>query len=363
MINKKIAALMLSVLMLVMLTPQTVSAAFSDVPDDHPYKTAIDFCESNGFVGGIGGGLFAPGDNLTRLQLALVWCRFLQADTKNHTFSDVTPLKNSYDTAAIIMYSYGILTGTSGSRFSPYTSLTREQLAVVVMRATGIGVANKDDYKAYSDYASISAWAQAGVSACLNAGIFSGLYTESELQPQKAVTRAEICQLLYNLSLPTYTVTIAELTGGTITAVPMVARPGTTITLTVTPDEGKQLKAGTLKFNDTAVEGTTFTMPAADVLVTAEFEDIPVLLDSISVTTPPTKTDYTVGETLDLTGLVVTATYTDKTTKEVTGYVATPDTGTALDTEGPQTITISYTEGDITKETTFTVQVTAAPAG
>ncbi|NLA87929.1 MAG: S-layer homology domain-containing protein, partial [Clostridiales bacterium] len=236
--KKKIAALMLSVFMLTTLATQTASAAFSDVPDDHPYKTAIDFCEAKGFVGGIGGGLFAPGENLTRLQLALVWCRFLQADTKNHTFSDVTPLKNSYDTAAIIMSSYGILTGTSGARFSPYTSLTREQLAVVVRRATGIGVADKDDYKAYSDHALISAWAQAGVSACLNAGIFSGLYTEPELQPQKAVTRAEICQLLYNLSLPAYTITIAELTGGTITALPMVARPGTTITLTVTPDKG-----------------------------------------------------------------------------------------------------------------------------
>ncbi|NLA87420.1 MAG: hypothetical protein GX847_09130, partial [Clostridiales bacterium] len=102
---------------------------------------------------------------------------------------------------------------------------------------------------------------------------------------------------------------------------------------------------------------------AEDVLVTAEFEDMPVLLDAISVTTPPDKIEYVVGDTLDLSGIVVTASYTDETTKEVTSYKATPDTGTALETEGPQTITISYTEGEITKETTFTVQVTAAPGG
>lgn len=359
MIKKKIAALILSALMLTALSAQTATAAFSDVPEDHPYKVAIDFCEARGFVYGIGGGLFSPGDNLTRMQLAVVWCRFLGAATDNHGFSDVTPLKNNYDTVAIIMNSFGILTGTSGSKFSPHTNLTREQLAVVVMRTFGVGVADENDYQAYSDHALISDWARDAVSACLNAGVFSGLYNEPALQPQKAVTRAEMCQMIYNLSQPAYTVTIDELTGGKITALPTAARPGTTITLTVTPDEGKQLKAETLKFNDTVITGRTFTMPAEDVLVTAEFEDKPVLT-SITVTTPPAKTEYTVGDALDLSGIVVTASYSDNTSAVVTGYTTTPESGTTFDTEGTKTITVSYTEGGITKETTFTVMVNAA---
>lgn len=359
MFKKKTAALILSVLILTTLSTQSASAAFTDVPDAHPYKAAIDFCEARGFVNGIGGGLFSPDGNLTRMQLAVVWCRFLGAATDNHSFSDVTPLKNSYDTVAIIMNSFGILTGASGSTFSPYANLTREQLAVVVMRTFGVGVADKNDYQAYSDHELISVWARDAISACLNAGVFSGLYQDPALQPQKAVTRAEICQMIYNLSQPAYTVTIGELTGGKITALPTVARPGTTITLTVTPDEGKQLKARTLKFNDTVIPGRTFTMPAEDVLVTAEFEDKPVL-ESISVTTPPNKAVYTVGEALDLTGLVVTASYTGGTTKAVTGYTTAPETGFVFDTEGSKTINVSYTEDGITKETAFTVQVNAA---
>lgn len=359
MYKKKITAIILSVFILTTLLAQSASAAFSDVSDEHPNKTAIDFCEAKGFVNGIGGGLFSPDGNLTRMQLAVVWCRFLGAAEDNHGFSDVTPLKNSYDTVAIIMNSFGILTGTSGSKFSPYSNLTREQLAVVVMRTFGVGVADEDDYQAYSDHALISGWARDAVSACLNAGVFSGLYNDPALQPQKAVTRAEICQMIYNLSQPSYTVTIGELTGGKITALPTVARPGTTITLTVTPDEGKQLKAGTLMFNDTAVSGNTFTMPAEDVLVTAEFEDEPVL-ESISVTTPPTKTEYMAGEKLDLGGIVVTASYSDGDTAEVTNYTTEPPAGSDLTAEGSQTITVSYTEGGITKETAFTVQVSAA---
>ncbi len=64
-------------------------------------------------------------------------------------------------------------------------------------------------------------------------------------------------------------------------------------------------------------------------------------LETLSVT-PPTKTDYTVGEELDLTGMEVTARYTDGSTKEITeGYMVT---GYDKDVPGEQTITISYTE-------------------
>ena len=71
----------------------------------------------------------------------------------------------------------------------------------------------------------------------------------------------------------------------------------------------------------------------------------------------PTMTTYTVGESLDLTGLVVTATYDDGSSKEVTGYVTSPADGTVLDTIGSQTVTVSYTEGGITMTATFTVTV------
>ena len=76
----------------------------------------------------------------------------------------------------------------------------------------------------------------------------------------------------------TYAVNIGSITGGTITASPSAAAEGETISLTVTSDEGKQLKAGSLKYYDGEtyheISGTSFTMPAADVTVTAEFEAV-----------------------------------------------------------------------------------------
>ena len=77
-------------------------------------------------------------------------------------------------------------------------------------------------------------------------------------------------------------------------------------------------------------------------------------LESIAVTTQPTKTAYEYGDTFSSSGMVVTATYSDGATSAVTGYTTSPS---ALSTVGSQTITVSYTERGVTKTTTLTVTV------
>ena len=82
-----------------------------------------------------------------------------------------------------------------------------------------------------------------------------------------------------------------------------------------------------------------------------------VVLESITVT-PPANTVYTVGEELDLTGMEVTARYTDGSIKAITeGFKVT---GYDKDRPGEQTITISYTEQGLEKTATFTVTVRSA---
>ena len=68
---------------------------------------------------------------------------------------------------------------------------------------------------------------------------------------------------------PSYTITIGEMVGGTVTADRTEAQEGETVTLTAEPDEGYALTA--LMVNGTAIEGSTFRMPASDVVITAEF--------------------------------------------------------------------------------------------
>ena len=76
-----------------------------------------------------------------------------------------------------------------------------------------------------------------------------------------------------------------------------------------------------------------------------------VTLSGIAIASNPTKTSYFVGDTLDTTGLKLTATYNNGTTQTVTGgFTCTP---TALSTAGVQTVTVNYGG----KTATFTVSV------
>ena len=78
---------------------------------------------------------------------------------------------------------------------------------------------------------------------------------------------------------------------------------------------------------------------------------------NIEVTTAPTKTSYTAGETLDLTGIVVKANWTSGLAVDVTSECTfSPAAGTTI-YEDTTAITISYTNNGTTYTTTQAVTV------
>lgn len=87
--------------------------------------------------------------------------------------------------------------------------------------------------------------------------------------------------------------------------------------------------------------------------------EAPVTLSSIAVSKMPTKTNYVVGESYDGSGLAITATYSDKTTKVITGYSVT---GFSSAKAGEVTISVTF-EGKATsfKITIKEKEVTPAP--
>ena len=74
-----------------------------------------------------------------------------------------------------------------------------------------------------------------------------------------------------------------------------------------------------------------------------------VTVESIKVTTPPTKTVYTEGENFDKTGMIVTASYSDGSSKTISDYSIT--NGTSLK-KGQESVTISYEETSTTQKIT-----------
>lgn len=118
-------------------------------------------------------------------------------------------------------------------------------------------------------------------------------------------------------------------------------------TVTVNPNNGAQAMTatigGTCGFTSVVVyyavsEGGETPEPGNKILV------------SIAVENP--KTEYTVGDTF--VEPTVKATYDDASTATVTGATFT---GNDLTSEGTKTVTVSYTEGEVTATTTFDITV------
>ena len=84
--------------------------------------------------------------------------------------------------------------------------------------------------------------------------------------------------------LPTKNVVISSLQNGAIIANPSSAAEGVPVELTITPNPGYQLKAGSLSVVHTGttttvpVANNSFTMPDAEVTVTAVFDPIPYIV-------------------------------------------------------------------------------------
>lgn len=83
------------------------------------------------------------------------------------------------------------------------------------------------------------------------------------------------------------------------------------------------------------------------------------VLSKIEIKTKPTKVEYKVGEELDLSGLVVTASYTDGSTTDITDLTKLEINKPSTAKEGEKTVYVSYTEGNKKFSAAFTINVKA----
>lgn len=133
---------------------------------------------------------------------------------------------------------------------------------------------------------------------------------------------------------------------------------GMVVTATFEDDTTENVTEDCTFSPDTMAEGTqsvTVTYQRAGVQKTTTVAVAVRTLDHIAVTTAPTKTAYNYGETFNPAGMVVTAYYTDDTSRAVTGYTYSPTGALAA---GNNTITVSYSEGGVTRTDTQAITVT-----
>ncbi len=169
---------------------QNPQEAFDDISGHWAEKT-IGEMVAFGAISGYNDGFFRPDNNITRAEFTTLLMKALIksglmplqdgniiADTKGHWAQE-------YITSAV---SYGIVSGYDDDTFRPDDLISREQLAVMVVKAIDLepGAAEIQ----FADGGSISGWARDAVETAVENGVMAG-YLDNTFRPQGNATRAE----------------------------------------------------------------------------------------------------------------------------------------------------------------------------
>ena len=107
-------------------------------------------------------------------------------------FTDVG--KKSWYTAAVqYVYQHGIMTGTGATAFEPNTTLSRAMVAQILYNLEGQPAVEGES--TFTD--SNTHWAAKAIAWAQETGVVNG-YEDNTFRPNRAVTRDELAQMLYN---------------------------------------------------------------------------------------------------------------------------------------------------------------------
>ena len=169
---------------------------FSDVPDTHwAYAPITQLCQKEA-VSGYKDGSFRPDAPITRAEFItiLVKALDLQAAATAQNFSDTADHWAQENITAAV--SLSIADGYTDGSFKPDALITREQIAVMAVKAAGVTAGLGET--AFADNDQISFWAKNNVLAAVDAGIMTG-YPDNTFRPQGNATRAEAVCVILNL--------------------------------------------------------------------------------------------------------------------------------------------------------------------
>ncbi len=184
--------------------PVQVGASSVDFQDtkEHWARDYIGKLAARGIVNGMGDNYYMPDDSLTRAQFLTMLAKTVYGlDTSQSTatgFTDVPDYEWFYN---YVNWGYenGIVKGIDEVTFAPNNNITREQMAIMLSnftRSTGIVLPETTANTSFTDSNFISEWANESVNKIVLAGIMGG-YPEGDFIPQGNATRAEAAAVIY----------------------------------------------------------------------------------------------------------------------------------------------------------------------
>jgi hypothetical protein len=177
-----------------------VNKSFSDVPSSHWAAAVIKELAAKQIVTGTSVAAYEPARSVTRAEFTSLLVRALKlTDAGTSTFTDVNAsawYANDINKAV----KAGLIQGRSALTFAPAEQITREELAVLVLRAYELksGTASEASHAGFKDASQISAWAVKDVNKAAALGLLQGRTIELFV-PKGISNRAEAAQVIYHL--------------------------------------------------------------------------------------------------------------------------------------------------------------------
>uniref|UniRef100_UPI000367DACF M14 family metallopeptidase n=1 Tax=Halalkalibacterium ligniniphilum TaxID=1134413 RepID=UPI000367DACF len=169
---------------------------FSDVKDDHWAKASIEALAQRGVINGYADGAFKPNRLLVRGQAAELLANALDLEVPSEVpeapFPDLT-VESYHAPFAAAVKEAGVIMGKKDGTFGTGDSLTREQMATILVRAFNLQRTDAD--VTFTDAASISAIHKENVEILAQHGIT----TETTFRPKEAVSRAQFATFLFRV--------------------------------------------------------------------------------------------------------------------------------------------------------------------
>ncbi|OAB26581.1 pullulanase [Paenibacillus macquariensis subsp. defensor] len=175
--------------------------SFADL-EGHWAQTAVNELTAKHVVNGTTDSTFSPEQRVTRAEFAAMLVRALNLkDQGSVSFKDVNS-SAWYASAVATAYHSGLVKGKNELTFAPQETITREEMAVMILRAYHVrNVAStvpNVSHPSFIDEQLISSWAIAEVRAATTLGLLNG-QSKSEFVPKADTSRAESAQAMMNL--------------------------------------------------------------------------------------------------------------------------------------------------------------------
>ena len=176
-----------------------VKTLFSDLGQADWAREYIEKLSEKGIVSGFGDGLFRPNDNVTREQFVKMLVGALEKTDENATvaFFDVSSEEWYYEYIASAV-KHGLVLGRGDGNFGIGDNISREDMAVMAVRAKDFNISGEIKPVLYSDDSWISEYARYSVYILKEANVMNGM-TENTFEPKLSVTRAMAAKFICSL--------------------------------------------------------------------------------------------------------------------------------------------------------------------